>query len=52
MQGKFFHVDKPVLLEQELHEVIERGKLIKSTYERETESDEDKYRIEFAILAH
>ncbi len=40
------------LLEDELAEVIERGKKLKDAFERKDESDEVKKRIEFALIRH
>lgn len=43
---------EPVLLEEELKEVIKRGKLLKAAYEREGEEEDNKIRINYAIIAH
>jgi len=43
---------EPKLLENELHDIIERGKKLKQVYESDIESEEVKKRIEFAIIAH
>jgi hypothetical protein len=43
---------EPKLLENELHDIIERGKKLKQAYESDIESEEVKKRIEFAIIHH
>lgn len=43
---------EPVLLQKELEDVIQRGKKLKEAYKREGETEENKRRIEFALIAH